>query len=260
MLRSAMLAAYLDASGEEPNAPVASVAGFAASDEAWARFNSAWASFLRQNGLRRFHASHFWAKEGEFKNWSEAKWLLAKGDACRALNASNLFGVGYAVSTQAFAKWRSLQRRYYPADPYCYCLDRTLRRLIIGLSQHPDEGISLYVDQDKSREKLGRELASWHEARLRELPKIGAINPDRPVIAPQYVSSFQCLPLQAADLLANGSFQFLRDYLQTGDRSAVPPFMECIDATKCPIAVVYLQDEEMIDLESRGSFIAGYDA
>ena len=159
-----VLKAYLDASNEGTGDPVAVVAGCVADENQWAAFESVWVSFLGEFELTRFHSSHFWArKEPPYSRWSDAKWEKAKGDVCRILGGLRIIGVGAAVSLKAFNEWRATSDLFYHHDPYYFCLQYTLGILIRQISQHPlDEGITIYIDQDKGRESLGQEIAKWH--------------------------------------------------------------------------------------------------
>jgi hypothetical protein len=108
-----VLSAYVDASDENPSIPVAAVAGFVARTNEWVKFENLWKPFLQEFDLqKRFHASNFWAREGEFKRWSNAKFLLAKGHVCSIINECNLLGVGSAIDTRIFDDWRLDQGRW----------------------------------------------------------------------------------------------------------------------------------------------------
>jgi len=255
-----VLAAYVDASEEQPSIPVAAVAGFVANTSTWEKFEDLWKEFLREYEIKgRFHAANYWAREGQFRNWGDAKHLAAKGTICRIFNECGLLGVGCAVSCKAFDEWRLNQRTFVSSDPYYFCLDRVLRPLIIGVSEHPrDEGIAIYVDHDRGRERVGKEVAKWHESRLRRLPKIGSINPEREV-STNYVSSFECLPIQAADILSNSAYKFLAHYLKTGEQIE-PPFTDGLDKQRCLLALKFLHDPELIEIDMRGTYLANHSA
>jgi hypothetical protein len=140
------------------------------------------------------------------------------------IGEGGIMAVAWAVSSKAFEEWRTAQRQFYPADPYYFCLDRVLRQLIIGTHERPnDEGIAIYVDRDKGRERLAKELAEWHEDRLRQLPpRTYSINPQREISVTYGRSSFDYKPLQLADIIANGAYRTLASFLKTGTRPAWP--------------------------------------
>jgi hypothetical protein len=111
-----VLAAYLDASDPEPGVPVAVVAGFLASTEEWARFESLWKPFLKEFGIARFHATKYFARREQFQNWGDAKHLAAQGEVCRILNEIRPIGVGTALDTRAFDEWRARSDTFFPPD------------------------------------------------------------------------------------------------------------------------------------------------
>jgi hypothetical protein len=243
-----VLRAYLDASNEQDGDPVAVVAGFVGDERQWEAFEAVWSPFLSENGLARFHAAEFWARNGQFKRWSDAQHLKAKGDVCRILNSLNLFGVGAAVNINAFNEWRVSAPYFYLDDPYYFALDYSLRILIRGISAHPkDEGITIYIDQDKKRESLGRKIATWHQRRLRRSPlSLSGPNNQRQVDT-HYGSSFDFKPLQAADILAHSTFQWSRDYLRRGELEE-PYFLNCM-RHNCFIATQYFFDSAGIEAD-----------
>jgi hypothetical protein len=223
-----VLAAYLDASDPKPGVPVAVVAGFLASTEEWARFESLWKPFLKEFGIARFHATEYFARRGQFQNWSDAKHLAAQGEVCRILKGIRPIGVGTALDTRAFDEWRASSDTFFPSDPYYLCVERTIYKLVHSISENPnDEGIAIYCDQDKGHETLARDIATWHEERLRRTNNPVRMDPNRPVSI-HYVSSFDFVPVQAADILSHGMFQWMRSYVTTGKVAVVPPFLECL--------------------------------
>ena len=212
-----VLAAYVDASDENPDIPVAAVAGVLGTTERWIEFETKWKAFLDVHGLARFHATQYWSRTGQYERWEDARFPLARKQIREILAQNRLMAVAFAVSTKAFEEWRTAQRQFYPADPYYLCLDRVLRQLIIGVHEVPkDEGITIYVDRDKGRERLAKEVAEWHEDRLRQLPQIGAINPQREIGVMYGRSSFDYKPLQLADIIANGAYRTCAKVLKDG--------------------------------------------
>jgi hypothetical protein len=244
-----VLAAYLDASEPEPGVPVAVVAGFLADTEEWIRFESLWTPFLQEFGIRRFHATEYWARRGQFQNWSDAKHLAAKGEVCRILNEIRPIGVGTALDTRAFDVWRASSDTFFPSDPYYLCLERTINKLVHNFTQSPtDDGIVIYCDQDRAHERLAQDIAIWHEERLRRSKNPLRVNPERPV-STRYVSSFDFVPVQAADILSHGMFQWMRACTATGKVAVMPPFLNCLGIEKGDtfVSMNYFHTKESIE-------------
>lgn len=257
-----VLRAYLDASNEGARDPCVVVAGFVADTPNWQQFEDLWRPFLAEYELKRFHSFRFWERRDEFQPWSDAKWEAARlrvGKIISELDPKPI-GVGCAIALQPFEEWRHQQARFVDPDPYYFCLDTCLHTLIRGVTQHPvDEGIAIYIDQDKERERLGEKIAEWHQERLKYLPVINPkIKPDRAVTI-HYVPStvVEYCPLHLADILANGTFRRMKGFLQTGDiNSNCPYFIECVEKSKWSIGMHLLYDIELIDIQSRAKFHA----
>lgn len=253
-----MLAAYVDASDENPDIRVAAVAGVLATTDRWVAFETRWNAFLKEHGLVRFRATEYWARKGQFERWEEARFSLARAQAREIIGQSGLMAVACAVSSVALEEWRTAQRQFYPADPYYFCLDRVLRQLIIGVYEQPkDEGIGIYVDRDKGRERLAKEVAEWHEDRLRQLPRIGSINPQREISVTHGVSSFDYKPLQLADIVANGAYQTCAKFLKSG---ASPTWLNDSFVASPLISFRMFTRAEEIDVEIRSTLIADHNA
>jgi hypothetical protein len=93
-----------------------------------------------------------------------------------------------------------------------------------------DEGIAIYIDQDKEYETIGTQLAKWHETRLRQT-RSKNVDRNRPV-STHYVSRIQFRPLQAADTLVHANYQSLRDFMAVARKApkiAPPPGSLCFN-------------------------------
>jgi Protein of unknown function (DUF3800) len=207
-----VLKAYLDASGTDRKQKVVTVAGWAASEQEWIKWETEWNAFLVEVNLSRWHHTHFLNKECEYENWEEAKFLFAQGEIVRIFNNIQPFGVGAALWRSDYKEVRVSKNWDVPRSPYAFCLDYCLEKLIHKLHEVPkDEGIAIYVDQDDEYEDLGRQIAKWHELYLRQNKE--ARNPERRV-STTYGSSIDYKPLQAADILANETYRYM--YAETG--------------------------------------------
>jgi hypothetical protein len=215
--------AYLDASGKRED-PVVVVAGFLGWPASFDWFEQEWRSFLTEYALDHFHATDFWARKSRpYRDWTEATWLKARGDICKILSDRRgpSMGVVVAADVTVFQEWRGSLKDYYPSDPYYFCLDRVLNTLFYSTGPN-DTGITIYCDQEKEHERLGADIAKWHEARLAQNPSL-ATNPlsgPRPVSF-CYGPNRELVPLQLADILANDIFRSARDSIRS-QPAAVP--------------------------------------
>jgi len=209
-----------------------------------------WTHFLSDFEIKRFHAAEFWARKGRpYARWDDEKHESAIKRVSSILRNSGLFGIGTGVTIDAFNEWRDSLSYYIDPDPYFFCLNRSLKFLIRGIRINPDEGVAVYIDQDKGRERLGQELARWHEAKLRSRGHLIDLNRDRSV-STHYASSFNYPPLQVADILSNSFFKQSFEFLRTG-KAIVPPFIQALLDGQNPVGTILFYDREMLDIEER---------
>jgi hypothetical protein len=217
-----VLEAYLDASGTRPEQGVVAIAGFAATEAQWRRFEDRWESFLASSdiNLSRWHTTDLYGRRGEYERWDGTRDLIAVSEIGRILTEVQPFGAGAAVWR---SDWEDL-RVELPAlnlepDPLGFCLDYCLSALIHRLHEVPrDEGIAIYVDRDEN-ENLAREITDWHVAYYRANGEMD--DPDRNINL-MFGSNRQYLPLQAADILANEAFRHMHGKTGIPILGAVP--------------------------------------
>jgi hypothetical protein len=203
-----VLEAYLDASEEQPDAPVAAMGSWVANQAHWQKFEKLWKSFLTRNDIKgRFRTSEFLARQGQF-NWSDEKHNRVKQEIADIFNGIGMNGFGVAIDCNAFREWRLKQKVFVHPDPYYICLQRHLWSLILNIFEVPkDEGVAIYIDRDNARQKIGESVAQWYEDQLSITRNIST----------HYVSSFDYVGIQAADIAANSAFKYLAHFLKTGD-------------------------------------------
>jgi hypothetical protein len=213
-----VLEAYLDASEEQPRIPVAAMGGWVANQAHWQRFENLWKPFLARNEIKgRFRTSEFLARQGQF-NWSDEKHNRVKQDIADIFNEIGMVGFGVAIDCNSFKEWRLKQNVFVHPDPYYICLQRHLWSLILNIHEVPkDEGVAIYIDRDNARQKIGESVAQWYEEQLRLAPQAGRSVSVTRDISTHYVSSFDYVGLQAADIAANSAFKYLSHFLKTGD-------------------------------------------
>lgn len=68
-----MLWAYLDESGTHQGSPVVVVGCYVSTAEQWTRFDTEWATLLKERNLPFFHMTDFVARQGPYTGWSEAE-------------------------------------------------------------------------------------------------------------------------------------------------------------------------------------------
>jgi hypothetical protein len=211
-----VLNAFIDASEQQPDMPVAAMAHFVAKEAHWEKFKERWKAFLQKNEIKgRFHTSEFLARQGEFQ-WDDAKHEQVKKEIAQIFNEVGMHGFGVAVNCKAYDEWRLRQKVFTLPDPYYWCLQRMMQPLILKIYEVPeDEGVVIYVDRDNARQKLGESVGQWYGDQLTRKRKVSI----------QYVSSYDYVGLQAADIASNGSYRYLSHFIKTGEWK-VPPIVD----------------------------------
>jgi Protein of unknown function (DUF3800) len=255
-----VLQSYLDDAGTTDELlPVVVVGGLISDNTVWDAFDLEWSKFLADFEVGpRFHAAPFLGRCGRpYSKWSNEKWENARDAVCEILSHHGWIGIGTAVSRSAFYQWRDSIGYYISPDPYYFCLNNCLRKLIRGIRHaHKDDGIAIYIDQDKGREKLGQELAKWNETRLRRDPGYH-VDPARP-ISTIYGSCINYKPLQAADIFANAVYQLAVQLINNGDAAVPNVFYQAIhNEGKTMIGCSYLFTKDLFDIEAKSLLYNG---
>jgi hypothetical protein len=210
-----MLKAYLDASGTDPKQHFIVVGGWVASEDRWAEFKPQWEAFLVDcfgPNSGRWHHTDFHSRQRQYKPWDDLKRERARTEICRIIGALKPIGIGAALRKSDYndlwqtGKWQSSDR-WSGGDPYAFCMDECLELLIHRSEQHPrDEGVQIVVDRDEKK-GLSRRISDWHRKFLKSNEQ--ARNPGRGVDF-DHGSDRDHLPLQAADVLVNETYRYMR--------------------------------------------------
>jgi hypothetical protein len=246
-----MLQLHLDASGNMADQPVVVVAGWVATSDIWNQFDPLWKSFLQRHNLERFHATDYWARKRPYSRMSDDEYASIHTEICEILTQFRFMAIGAGVTVAAFNEWRNGARNFNHPDPYFFCLDHVLRQAIMGITEYPkDTGIEIICDVESKNGPLGREVAVWRTERLRQTTVVSPniAQPDRPVSF-DYRPSLDCTPLQAADVIAHGTFQLMCNQLN-GLTEVKPPSVRDIE-TKCPLGIECFFDAEHIAIIQR---------
>ena len=214
-----MLNAFVDASEEHPDDPVAAMGSFVANEAHWKKFENRWKAFLAANGIKgRFHASEFLARRDQF-NWNDEKHNRVKKEIAQIFNEVGMWGFGVAVNCKAYHEWRLRQKVFTHPDPYDWCLQRMMQPLILWIYKATkDEDVAIYVDRDNSRQKLEESVGQWYSDHLikRAVPEGSEVRIERKVSI-HHVSSYEYVGLQAADIASNGAYRYLSHFIKTGE-------------------------------------------
>jgi hypothetical protein len=131
----AIVRAYLDDTGTHSGSRIVGVLGWAASTDAWISWENKWRTFLTENELpngwkHSNFGSAYAGRHGDYRHWSEAKWLLARRRVWELLSGDDVFGIGHAVVVPHYQEILAEGRYELPSDPYEFCLDRCLSLIL----------------------------------------------------------------------------------------------------------------------------------
>jgi hypothetical protein len=253
----AIVRTYLDDTGTHSGSRIVGVIGAAASTDAWISWEKKWCAFLIDNGLQKgwkhsdFGSSFVGGRYGEYEDWSEAKWLLARRRVWEIISEEDLFGVGYAVVTSDYEQIVAEAKYELPSDPYEFCLDRCLNLILHRSFNLPhSEGIAIFCDQSKEQERIGSALAVWHEKYVTLYADVGYRAVPTTTV---YGSRLKYIPLQAADIMATEVYRACESFLRGSTREEIdqryPILKELRDRGYLSNILAYSRDELIADLE-----------
>jgi hypothetical protein len=88
-----MLVCYLDDSGKDPQNAITTIAGYAATAEQWAAFETAAEPIFAEYAVDVLHATDLHGSRGEFGGWSVLKKQTFVAKLCTALSQYARLGV-----------------------------------------------------------------------------------------------------------------------------------------------------------------------
>ncbi len=197
-----MLAGYFDESGLDEKSQTFCIGGYVADSKDWFELTRAWERLLVEAGVSYFHMAEFESRQGEFKDWSDAKRFGFIKDLLALINSTDVWGIGCGVvkadyeriSAEFIARGKVTPRWY--RHPYLLAFQHCLVETCIQAEDvHPREKIAFVFDQQAEfharAEKVYDELTSsgkWPRAF-----RLGSL---------RFASKRDAIPLQAADLMA----------------------------------------------------------
>ncbi len=217
-----MIVGYFDGS-EEPEGirEIIAVCGFIAPLEVWDVFDQRWQAVLSRptwpTRLRRYHSFDCIHGMGEFADWSFAQRLAIYGELVGVLLDSNLIAVGSVLVCKHFETLEAVVRNrlgnayFLPVE---HCIQAAISKAKGSL---PGEEIFLVFDVEN------RAVANESYARYKNYQTDPNWNEN--LLGITQGSSYQFTSLQAADLLAYGSFRYHKEYFAPSERESEFPII-----------------------------------
>lgn len=202
------LIGYLDDSGSHASAKVRILGGFIGAEKDWVRFDAAWKAVLgkpcwrkRPKELHMYDCVH---GIKDFEGWDFAERLAFVGDLVAVLEsfADSIFGVCAGALSGIFSRIDKNDFLLLQAEHLGTTKELSLQLCVQQLSHWtsevwPDEPIGVVFDEDSEEEQTVR------RSHLLYYADSGMID----IWAIESADSVQFTPLQAADLLAYGTYQ-----------------------------------------------------
>lgn len=230
---TAVLFGWFDDSSSHLQSKITTLCGFVGDRESWADFDVRWNAVLDKpcwpHRPKEFHMYECIRGE-EFAGWRFAEKLALVGDLVGVLNESvGLFGIGCGVVNEIFSQISEADRELLKANGlgtsthllFQLCMQQIVHWTKINWN---GEKVSFFLDNaDASRALLYMDLYAHYFRSAQFGPYLGASGMG---------DSSENTPLQAADLLAYGTYQMAMDEKYPGvphDFPVIPTFRRLIN-------------------------------
>ena len=214
-----MLAAYMDGSGTHAGSKVVAISGFLADENSWLEFDQKWNAVLDDpkwpSRLSEFHIVDCVHGENEFADghWSFAQRLYLYGELCGLIRNSNIAPIGASVLTESFQKIPAddlallSDERTRLGTPLDVCFQGLMQQIFHRVHEIGDnETVGIIFDQEeKPREEKFTDFCNHYSYSF----YLGDHFAGR-----GFADSKKLTPLQAADLLAYGTFQLAHIWIE----------------------------------------------
>lgn len=203
-----MLGAFFDDSGTDKGSPICVMGGLLGTEQQWDYFASAWEQLLKRPlpgkpPLKQFHQTDCLYGTGEFRDYSPAERDRIQYLFRQIILETEVITIAVAVNATA---WRELvigeMEEELGTDPLGFCFFKCMERLILnGRKYRPGESISVFFDEG-TREKL-KSWADLYRSQTDRFPELDSIT---------FAPVARVFPLQGADMMATGTFQFNKEW------------------------------------------------
>ena len=211
-----MLTAYFDDSGTHGGSQVVVMGGVIGSEKHWLPFERAWRTLLAdplpqagKHSLRRFHMAPCVLREGEFARYTESESDAVIHRFRQIILDSDLLGFSCAVSLKAWDAAIGTRSIRGLRDPTIFCMAQAISwSAKIARDYSPDRQAALVFDDMPERRDINEKLfAAYHRIH-------NEIASREEVASITFASSELFLPLQAADMIAWESYNYIQDWLR----------------------------------------------
>ncbi len=192
-----MLVCYLDDSGKDPQNPITTLAGYAATEDQWRGFETEAEPIFTDCGVEVLHTKDLHHTDGEFAGWRVLKKQAFVARICVALSHHARLGMSASAAKAIYARRAAQSGRKRTITPYAWCfnliVEWVLTDIRIGRTAH-EEGVSFILESGHQNnveaERVFHDVCRLHEDAAQVLRSIS------------FVPKESCRAIQMADLLA----------------------------------------------------------
>jgi hypothetical protein len=192
-----VLVCYLDDSGKDPQNPITTLAGYAATDAQWSAFETEVEPIFTDCGVRVLHTKDLHHTDGEFEGWRVLKKQAFVARICMALAPHVLLGMSASAAKKIYAKRANESDRKRTITPYAWCFNLIVNWVLtdirLGRIAHT-EGVAFILEcghqNNAEAVEVFHDIRRLHEDAAEALRSI------------TFVPKEKCRAIQMADLLA----------------------------------------------------------
>lgn len=224
-----VLAVYFDESGVHGGSEVVVYSALLGTVEQWVPFETAWKQRLAAPApgkppLKRFHMADCEARDKEFKNYSIDERNAIIQSFRNIIVNSGVYGVTATVPITLWDEFITGKRRDKGGSAEHECFRATMTLVMQLITQFiDDKDTALIFDRAPERE-------DHQKAVIDEVALFYKQNPEAPKLcSTTFCSSYNILPLQAADMIAWESNKYARALLKDAKATLRPQLAELND-------------------------------
>ncbi len=147
--RIVVLVCYLDDSGKDPQNPITTLAGYAATDDQWSAFETAVEPVFANYGVNLLHTKDLHHTDGLFDAWTVLRKQAFIASICRTMSRHALLGMSASAAKEIYRQRADESDRKRTITPYAWCFNLLINWVLtdirIGRISHGD-GVAFILE------------------------------------------------------------------------------------------------------------------
>ena len=144
-----VLVCYLDESGKDPQNPITTLAGYAATEDQWRGFETEVEPIFADCGVKVLHTKDLHKTDGEFDGWRLLQKQAFVARICCALSHHVPLGMSASAAKEIYAQRAAESGRKRTITPYAWCFNLIVQWILtdirVGRLAHT-EGVSFILE------------------------------------------------------------------------------------------------------------------